>query len=206
MSTRSRSIEGPTVHYLKALAEAKTHHESSKTYSGKFLRPHAPFIKEIIDRLGCRSVLDYGCGKGRQYEWRPENDAGSIPKGQSIEEFWGVPVTKYDPAWEPFSKRPAGRFDLVICTHTIGSIPIPDLWWVTLEIQRYAVQAVYYAEKLGEVGKQVYSDPGVMPRGWSRDRWAEVLKPKGRPMLEVWFATRENRGGEGIQIERGRIE
>lgn len=199
-------MNGPTDHYTRALVEATEHHQSSKTYSGKFLRPHAPFIKEIIDRLGCKSVLDYGCGKGRQYEWRPEHDGQAIPKGLTIEEFWGVPVTKFDPAWAPFAARPAGRFDLVICTHTIGSVPIPDLPWVTLEIQRYALQAVYYAEKLGDVGKRVFSNTDVMPHGWSRAQWAAALAPRGRPQLEVWLATRENRGAQGIQVTRGRIQ
>lgn len=194
-----------SVYYHRCLEEARRHHESSKTYSGKFLRPHAPFIKELITRLGCRSVLDYGCGKGRQYLWRPDNELGSIPKGMTIEEYWGVPVTKYDPAWPPFSTLPSGRFDLVICTHAIGSVPIVDLPWVTLEIQRFAMQAVYYAEKLGEVGKQVFSDPEIMPRRWTRAQWAEALKPRGRPSLEIWLATRENRGADGIHIERGRI-
>lgn len=195
----------PSAHYLRALEEAKQHHASSKTYSGKFLRPHAPHIKELIERLECRSVLDYGCGKGRQYEWRADLEGQAVPKGMTIEEFWGVPVTKYDPAWPPFAKRPAGRFDLVICTHTIGSIPVVDLGWVTLEIQRYAVQAVYYAEKLGPVGKKVFSQPDVMPHGWTRDQWAAALKPRGRPMLEVWLATRENRGAEGVIVTREQL-
>lgn len=200
-------MNGPSAHYLRALAEARAHHQSSKTYSGKFLRPHAPLIKEIIDRLGCLTVLDYGCGKGRQYEWRPDEDGLAIPRGQTIEEYWGVPVTKYDPAWEPFAKRPVPgtRFDLVICTHTIGSIPIVDLPWVTLEIQRYALKAVYYAEKIGPVGKQVFSQPGVMPHGWTREQWVKALKPKGRPALEIWLATRET-GPTGIESKLERIE
>lgn len=196
----------PSEHYIRALAEAREHHLSSKTYSGKFLRPHAPYIKALIDRLGCRSVLDYGCGKGRQYEWRSDQDGQAVPRGQTIEEYWGVPVTKYDPAWGPFALKPEGRFDLVICTHTIGSIPIPDLPWVTLDIQRYAREAVYYAEKLGEVRKRVFSEPGVMPHGWTREQWALALAPRGRPQLEVWLATRRNAGDDGVIVTRERLQ
>ena len=75
-----------TAAYHAALEASKQVHKG-KQFTGKFLRPHAPFIKEIIDRLGCKTVLDYGCGKGQQYEW-------IIPStGQTIEQFWGVTVT-----------------------------------------------------------------------------------------------------------------
>jgi len=196
----------PTEYYHRALEEAEKHHASSKTYSGKFLRPHAPFIKEIIDRLGCRSVLDYGCGKGRQYEWRSSEDNQAIPKGQTIEEFWGVPVRKFDPAYPPFAAVPVGRFDLVICTHVVGSVPRRDLRWFREGLERYATKAIYYAEKLGPVGKQVFSQPELMPRDWTREEWVTALRPVGRPGLEVWLATREDRGGSGnIIVERSRI-
>lgn len=197
----------PTEHYHQAVAEATRHHLESKTYSGKFLRPHAAFIKDlIIDRLEVRSILDYGAGKGRQYDWRADGDGQAVPNGHTIESYWGVDVAKYDPAWPPFRHMPEGRFDLVICTHVMGSIPCADLQWVVQEIGAKALKAVYFAEKLGDVGKQVFSQPGLMPRGWSRAQWADVLIPRGRPALEVWLATRQNLGAEGISVTRGRIQ
>lgn len=194
----------PTENYYRAIAEAEQHHLSSKTYSGKFLRPHARYIKEIIDRLGCTSVLDYGCGKGKQYEWRSNDDGQAIPRGLSIEEYWGVPVHKYDPCYPPYAKAPVGRFDLIICTHVVGSVPRADLRWFRETLERYALKAIYYAEKIGPVGKQVFSEPHLMPRDWTRDEWVKALRPTHRLALEVWLATREDRNGE-IIVERGRI-
>jgi SAM-dependent methyltransferase len=188
----------PTQSYYRAIAEAEQHHGSSKTYSGKFLRPHAPFIKEIIDRLGCKSVLDYGCGKGKQYEWRSTDDSQAVPKGQTIEEYWGLEVRKYDPAYPPLAQVPTGRFDLVICTHVVGSVPRADLRWFREGLERYALKAIYYAEKIGPVGKQVFSEPHLMPRDWTRAEWAKALQAPNRPGLEVWLATREDRNGEII--------
>lgn len=190
----------PTDHYHRALTEAEAHHLSSKTYSGKFLRPHAPFIKEIIDRLGCKTVLDYGCGKGKQYEWRSNEDGQAIPRGQTIEEYWGVEVRKYDPCYPPLAKCPIGRFDLIICTHVVGSVPRKDLRWFRETLERYAQKAIYYAEKLGPVGKQVFSEPHLMPRDWTREEWVAALRTQNRPGLEVWLATREDRGGEIITM------
>lgn len=194
--------QNPSGLYLQCLGEARRHHLSSKTYSGKFLRPHAPFIKEIIDRLGCRSILDYGCGKGSQYQWVSHGEDASIPKGETLESFWGVPVTKFDPAWPPFAVEPAPgqTFDLVICTHALGSIPKSDLLWAIRELYDRANKAVYIAEKLGPVRKQVFSDPDRMPRGWSHFTWGTLLAAARQPQhaaLEIRLATRSKFMGDG---------
>lgn len=192
--------------YYTALAEAAQHHVSNKTYSGKFLRPHAPFIKEIIDRLGCRSVLDYGCGKGAQYTWVSHSDDSSIPSGQTIEGFWGLSVWKYDPAVVQWKIPPAGTFDLVICTHVLGSIPIIDLSAVLGEILGYANKAVYVAEKLGPVGKRVFSADDRMPRHWAREDWEAALRLSGTrsPKIEIHLSTRQ-RVGNQVLLKREKL-
>ena len=53
----------PSAAYLAALEDSKAIHKG-KQFTGKFLRPHTLFVKEIIDRLQCKTVLDYGCGSG----------------------------------------------------------------------------------------------------------------------------------------------
>lgn len=189
--------------YYRALAEATEHHASSKTYSGKFLRPHAPFIKEIIDRLECRSVLDYGCGKGAQYAWVSHGDDASIPEGMTIEQYWGVPVTKFDPAYPPFAKDPEGNFDLVICTHTLGAIPRADLPSIIERLYLLANKAVYIAEKIGPVKKKVYSQEILRPLGYKRHDWEALLTSVPIPShLEVTLATRE-RTDNGVIVTRG---
>lgn len=192
--------------YHKALDEARAHHASSKTYSGKFLRPHAPFILELIQRFRAGSVLDYGCGKGAQYTWVSHGGDASIPEGLTIEQYWGVPVTKYDPAYPPFATEPVGKFDLVICTHVLGSIPIADLHVIVPRIFRYARDGVYFAEKIGEVRKQVFSEPGKFPRGWDHETWARYLTSHARnfPEVEAHLATREATP-EGVKVKRVRL-
>jgi hypothetical protein len=188
--------------YASALLAAREHHQRSKTYSGLFLRQHASPIKEIIDRLRIRSALDYGAGKGQQYAWRSHDAATGVPVGMGLEEFWGIPVTKYDPAWPPYSGEPAGQFGLVICTHTLGSIPTVDLPWVIDRIYGFASRAVYIAEKLGHVGKTVRPDPLLHPH-FNRAQWLEALgDPYGR---EVTLSTRERLPDGQVVIERGLV-
>ncbi|TIW21211.1 MAG: class I SAM-dependent methyltransferase [Mesorhizobium sp.] len=189
----------PSTQYLAALDDAKRHHAAHKTYSGKFLRPHAPFIKEIIDRLGCQTILDYGCGKGEQYLWRNADETGSIPVGMTIEEYWGISVTKYDPAYPPFAAEPVGKFDLVICTHVLGSIPVLDLPWVVDRLYSLSSKALYIAEKIAPVKKKVFQKPDLHPFGWNATRWMTAIK-REKP-IEVVLSVREKRA-DGVFVER----
>lgn len=178
----------PSVAYHAALEASKQVHKG-KQFTGKFLRPHAPFIKEIIDRLGCKTVLDYGCGKGQQYEW-------VIPStGQTIEQFWGVTVTKYDPAYPPFAKEPEGKFDLVICTQVLGAIPVSDIPWVVSRLYNLADKAIYVSERLGDARK-VLGDNALRPTEWTEREWQNAI---GRETnIEVTLATRSIVDGHKI--------
>jgi len=183
-------------HYQRCLEEAKDHHASSKTFSGKFLRPHAPYIKALLAKHSAENILDYGAGKGLQYQWVNHGtiDRPGCPvfsAGQTIEDYWGAPVTKYDPAWPPFAEEPQGQFDVVVCTHTLGAIPTLDLQWVIPRIYSLARKAVYIAEKIGPTKKRVYSKPEFMPHGWTSVQWATLLRSFPHEGVEVCLATRE---------------
>jgi hypothetical protein len=185
----------PSRAYGACIEDCRRHHASSKTFSGRFLRPHAPFIGEVISRLGCETVLDYGAGKGLQYEWiNPET-------GRTIEQDWGVQVHKYDPAWPPFAAKPEGPFDLVICTHVLGSVPVVDLGWVVDRLYALAGKALYVAEKIGPVKKQVLTHAAECAVGWTAEQWKAALRRDSG--IEVTLATRERRP-EGVIVERWR--
>lgn len=186
----------PSEDYLRALRESQEHHASSKTFSGKFLRPHGPVIKDLIKKHGVKSILDYGAGKGEQYSWvNPET-------GKTLEEDWGVKVARYDPAWPPYAAEPIGKFDMVICTHTLGSIPIKDLSWVIAKIYGLTKKVVFFAEKLGPVRKTLLSRPDLHPIGWKASDWIEVLNA-GRPeRIVAWLSCRYRTESEGVIVRR----
>ena len=184
--------------YKEALADCTKHHATSATFSGKFIRPHAPFIKEIVDRLGCQSILDYGCGKGEQYRWRNNAETGSIPIGMTLEEYWGVPVTKYDPAWPPYSAEPVGKFDLVICSCVLRWIPGPDIPSVVDRLYSLGGKALYIAEKLGPVKKKDKVRFEMVD--YDAQGWARVLKRNSD--LEVTLATRIRGADHFVNVDR----
>ncbi|MFZ5755786.1 MAG: class I SAM-dependent methyltransferase [Pseudomonadota bacterium] len=113
-----------------------------KTFPGQSLPPHAGRIKTYIDKYGAKTLLDYGCGKGGQYQ--PMNV--NVNDGRvfsSIPEFWGTTVKLYDPAYTPFSELPTGKYDIVISTDVLEHCPEDDVDWIVDEIFSYANKVVY---------------------------------------------------------------
>lgn len=188
----------PSKAYHRSVAEAAAHHAASKTYSGKLLRPHKPYLSDLIALLDATSVLDIGCGKGAQYEWVDHQD------GKTLEQAWGVAVTKYDPAWPPFATEPVGTFDLVICTHVLGSVPIEDLDWFFDRVFGFADKAVFFAEKLGPVKKSALTAPG-RPTDWTAPQWLEAVKPHAKKFQgETHFSFRYREAEGAVYVDRYR--
>lgn len=175
--------------YYAALEDSKKHHATSKTFSGKLMRPHAKFIRALIKQYKCRSLLDYGCGKGLQYvePW--------CPGGKTLEEWWGIPVTKYDPAWPQFAREPEGQFDIVIVTHTLGCVPVKDLPAVVdrlVELAGNGQGVIYIAERIGPPkAKMVKTVASALPESWRVPQWLHmVYRDKG----VIYFAARTEDG------------
>ena len=116
---------------------------SAETFPGMSLPPHAGIIRGIIEVLGSKTILDYGSGKGKQYE--PINVAG--PDGTTFTDFksfWAVDsITCYDPCFPPFEKLPEKRFDGVFATDVLEHCPREDLPWIIEEIFSFAEEFVF---------------------------------------------------------------
>ena len=113
--------------YSKMHLEGETarNRPPEKVYPGDSLPIHALPIKVMIDATGTRTLLDYGAGKGLQYQWQnlTLSDGRTVP---GLKSFWGVDsITCYDPAYPPFIALPKNRFDGVISTDVLA---ISLLW------------------------------------------------------------------------------
>lgn len=101
------------------------HASSDDMFAGFSLMPHIHRIKRLIDQTGAKTILDYGCGKGRQYEQPIMVGKEEYP---NLEAYWGVEVVKYDPAYEPHSRlSPLGPsvYGGVICTDVLEHSETP---------------------------------------------------------------------------------
>lgn len=168
--------------YYRALEECKRHHARSKTFSGKFLRPHAPFIKAIIDRLGCKSVLDYGSGKGYQYLAKRAHDA-----------WGGILPHCYDPGVRQLAELPTGTFDGLICVDMLEHLeeqdvePTLDAMFALLQPSgRRAYKGFAYISVGTKPARKTLPDGRnahltVRPLEW----WSDKIKPRAKPRVLV---------------------
>lgn len=184
----------PTQAYHDAVAEGARHQQDSKTYSGKMLRPHKPYLVELAREHGCHSGLDVGSGKGAQFSWVDPSD------GLTIEQALGFEMVKHDPCWPPYAAEPDGTFDLVTCTHTISLIPLSDLEWFTQRLCDFANKVVFVAEKIGPRKKGEIADPENRAIGWDRGQWQEWFDGFARsyPDLTIILSTLE-------RLDRGKV-
>lgn len=113
------------------------------TFPGLTLLTEAHHVKRLIDRTGALNVLDYGSGKGRQYDARRVKLlTGEV--AESIVDYWGVDyVHCYDPSVPGFSQLPLGRFHGVISTDVLEHCPEEDLPWIVAEMFGYAERFLY---------------------------------------------------------------
>lgn len=110
-------LEGPqTAISLSDLArQYRIMHSSSKYFRGIGTVNYQDDIGELINKTASTTLLDYGSGKGEQYQSPYE-----------LQTAWGVRVTCYDPGVPEFSDPPNikfEKFDGVICCDVMEHIP-----------------------------------------------------------------------------------
>jgi hypothetical protein len=141
------SRNNPSARYREMIEQYRClHREGEKrlgltpeeTFPGISLFPHIIHIKKLIDRTDSRTILDYGCGKGMQYDPRKlEVPGAGIWDG--VIEYWDVDeVCCYDPCYERYSKLPDGKFDGVISTDVLEHCVEDDIAWIVEEMFSYA--------------------------------------------------------------------
>jgi len=128
---------------LHARGESHLGLTAEETYPGVSLLPHVRRIKALIDRTGATTVLDYGCGKGMQYEPQKITVPGA-GTSDSVIDYWDIDEVRcYDPCYEKYSRLPEGKFDGVISTDVLEHCPEEDVPWIVAEIFSYANRFVF---------------------------------------------------------------
>lgn len=189
----SRANPSPRYVELNALYQ-QMHKEGTEdlppdhVFPGKSLPPQAASIKQMILKFGANSILDYGCGKGYQYEPMNVNNDQTGEKWDSIQAFWGVEsITCYDPAYEPHMTLPEGQFDGVICTDVLEHCPEDDIHWIIGELFTYAKTfifaniACYPAKKTLPNGENAHCT--IQPPEW----WMQIINHYAMQYPDIAF-------------------
>jgi hypothetical protein len=209
------SRSNPSPRYARLLAQYREMHREGEvhlgippdeTFPGKSLPPQAGHIKRLVDLTAAKTILDYGSGKGQQYRPLPFTDpGGTVHLG--IPAWWGAEVRCYDPAYEPYSAAPAGKFDGVISTDVLEHCPEEDMPWIVEELFGFATKfafanvACFPARKRLPNGQNAHCT--VRPLKWWRGLIEKVAARYPAVLYEFRFQLRERTtGGADAMVEK----
>lgn len=102
-------------------------HSNPRIFRGLLNELEVREITKLVKAYNAKTLLDYGSGKGRQYTER-----------YTHKEWGGIMPTCYDPGYGPFSKKPDGIFDGVICTDVAEHIPTNEVPGFLEDVLKYA--------------------------------------------------------------------
>ena len=180
-----------------------------KTFPGQSLLPQAGRIKEMIMRHNAKTLLDYGAGKGMQYQ-PMQIIAEGIGEWPGIQAFWEVDeIYCYDPAYTPFNKLPDKKFDGVVSTDVLEHCPEEDIPWILDEIFSYATRfvfanvACYPAKKRLPNGENAHCT--IREPEWWHRLLSDVSNRHSNIKWEVWvqYLTDTPRGREMVENRLG---
>jgi SAM-dependent methyltransferase len=132
--------------YLERLAWSKQWHIDRKSFTGRRMFHPYPTIRSICREHKVKSMLDYGCGKGQQYQARDIHIKDWLTIPSIVEDLGLDRVFAHDPAVPEYEAMPATgeTFDLVIAVDCLEYIPDEDLAdWVLPSLFAYANKAVF---------------------------------------------------------------
>jgi hypothetical protein len=215
-TTMTYSRANPSPRYVQLLTMYREMHlngerfmgiPARETFNGRSLRAQAQRIKRLIDKTGATTVLDYGSGKGQQYDPKPLPIQGEGTWDEVLD-YWGVDeVVCFDPAYPPYSNPPSERFDGVVSTDVLEHCPEEDIPWIVDEIfsfaQRFvfATIACYPARKRLPNGENAHIT--LREPEWWRAILDEAAARHGGVTWEAWVQARAPNGAEVPEARLG---
>jgi SAM-dependent methyltransferase len=195
-----------SAYYAESVRLGREFQENNKSWAGYDVVKYQKKIKDLVDRYGARTILDYGCGKGLQYKDKlpyggsPGHD---VPPEQwkTFDQYLGVTVYCYDPCVAGFEQLPpeGTKFDGVICTQVLNSIPDADMRWVRERLESYATQFCFIGVNFQREAKSKKSmyDPAHFHEPRTREFFRSHYQDwqgsdlfwwwKDRPYYDAWL-------------------
>lgn len=155
-------------------------HKRGKRYArGGCLQRYTLDLADIIARIPTKTILDYGCGGGKQYT------------EDRIQESWGYTgeITLFDPGVPTINELPVGTFDGVICTGVLEHIPEDEIDMAINNLASYAdkwafiVVGIEPTRKLLPDGRQAHVT--LQPPQWWEDKIKSAFAHEGMSRAKV---------------------
>ncbi len=149
--SQSFSRANPSPRFHECLAQNRLLHiegdpnvgiPPDRIYSGMSIVSNVDRLKRLVQSTNSYSLLDYGCGKGFQYQV-PVVDLG-LPEKEMLSDYLGVTgIQLYDPCIEQLAQIPTQKSDGVACVDVLQLCPEEDLPWIIDELFRLANNFVF---------------------------------------------------------------
>ena len=202
----------PSQEYVELLDTYKEMHKQEGFFKGISLVPFISSIKDLVVSNKCKTLFDYGCGKGIPYKkdfkkTDPHNEIKYFTK--PVQDMWNIKeFFLYDPAYSEHDKLPTKKYDIVLCTDVLEHIPESDLDWVIREVLSYATKVAFInvcsqeALKTFPTGK--HKGRNVHVSVFSHEWWINKFSTIWRDFkhLKIYIATTSTKGTIGICIKR----
>jgi hypothetical protein len=168
-----------------AIEQYRIMHQGAKVFRGNSLKGHIDTVGKLIEAHKPADLLDYGSGKGLQYE------------DLALHQRWGgLKPTCYDPGYEPLSKKPDYKFDGVICTDVAEHIDEPEVPEFLDDVCGYAKKFVFFCIYTGPASKFLPDGRNChltqRPESWWLDQIRTVT---GAEITEEFMVTKYVPGG-----------
>ena len=183
-------------YYLESVQRGAEFQKNNKSWAGYDVVKYQKFIKDLVNRYDAKTILDYGCGKGLQYKEPLPYGGGpgvELPQDQwqTFDQYLGVQVYCYDPCVEGFEQLPppGTKFDGVICTQVLNSIPDDDMSWVRDLLEAYSTKFCFIGLNFQREakGKKTMYDPEYFRLPRNREFFRSYFRDwKGSELFWWW--------------------
>ena len=186
-------------YYLESVQQGAEFQKNNKSWGGYDVVKYQQKIKDLVDRYDAKTILDYGCGKGLQYKEPLPYGSGvgqelPLEQWKTFDEYLGVTVYCYDPCVAGFEQLPpAGtKFDGVICTQVLNSIPDDDMPWVRDLLESYATKFCFVGLNFQRdaKGKKTMYDPEYFRQSRTRQFFRSYFNDWSGSDLFWWWKDR----------------
>lgn len=120
-------------YYWHSVEKGQQYQTLKKGWAGNDVKKYKHYIIDLVQKYQANTMLDYGSGRGEQYSIPvpyPTDVAGVYTEPMTFDQYIGVKsVRQYDPCVSGIDVLPESseKFDCVICTQVLGSIPDADM-------------------------------------------------------------------------------
>ena len=175
------SRDNPSKRYRTFIKEYKAMHDSGYgIFNGRSLVKYVSYIKNFLEGNDCKTLLDYGCGKGHLYMQEHYESVTDVIK-EPLPSFWNLDsYYLYDPGYEDFKILPTEKYDAVICTDVMEHIPEEDLGWVIREIFSHAKKMVFVNVACFKALKKFKDGTNVHVSVFHHQDWLQFLAHESR--------------------------